>query len=363
MDTTFGFDQNTGLRVGRTLPKDHDDDPDVAEHETYDALGRPKLHADFKGQVTQFVYDDDASLPTPQRTYLGNLVQKRLYGNMGAYSAGTATETISYEYDDLGRQISVSDQVGSTMQTTSFTYDGEGRQVVVTSPEGIIHYQYDPATGQHTRTWTNVGESEKIDISGAITDGALVISGTRADASQHEAFVKWNASLSELQHRYDDVFGENVAVVGAGGTVAHHTVTFSDAARARAVEPSVRINIFGLLGATSAAVVRQAVSDTLYEYDGLGRIFSVSVASEMGTPTTGGTTVLDCAGVHMLEFSHPTTIYAMTSGQSEAGQVSQRNRDGLQLRLAESVDRRHHQARQHHPLRAALQPGLRRPEN
>src|SRR5207247_8686265 len=126
-----------------------------------------------------------------------------------------------------------------------FRYDGEGRQVSVASPEGIVHYEYDPI-GRHSRTWTNSTEVENVDIGGTITDGVLQISGTRADGSNHIAdSVAFNGNLAALQTAYDQVFGSGIVTVN--GTLAHHAVSFSDTAYARVAEASVRIGIQGLV--------------------------------------------------------------------------------------------------------------------
>jgi YD repeat-containing protein len=49
---------------------------------------------------------------------------------------------------------------GSTLTTriTNFSYDFEGRLAQINSPEGYINYEYDVATGRHTRTCTASSE-------------------------------------------------------------------------------------------------------------------------------------------------------------------------------------------------------------
>ena len=37
----------------------------VAEHTTYDGMGRLKTHSDFKGQITAYFYDNDTTLGLP----------------------------------------------------------------------------------------------------------------------------------------------------------------------------------------------------------------------------------------------------------------------------------------------------------
>ena len=42
-------------------------------------------------------------------------------------------------------------------RTTSFTYDSYNRIIGAETPEGYLHYEYDPETGLKTRTWTDTG--------------------------------------------------------------------------------------------------------------------------------------------------------------------------------------------------------------
>ena len=66
-----------------------------------------------------------------------------------------------------------------------------------------------------------------MDIGGTITDGVLLISGTRADGSNHIATpIAFDSNLAALQAAYNEVFGSNVVTVS--GSVDHHTISFSD---------------------------------------------------------------------------------------------------------------------------------------
>ncbi|GEM_PF-4977674 len=68
-------------------------------------------------------------------------------------------DVVHYLYDQLGRQDSYTDSTGMTQ----FTYDPITQQVAsVTSAEGVIHYEYNPATGFHTRTWTGTNSAAPV---------------------------------------------------------------------------------------------------------------------------------------------------------------------------------------------------------
>jgi len=71
--------------------------------------------------------------------------------------------------------------------TTSYSFDLDGRTTQIVSPEGTLNYGYDPATGQHTRTWTTysdigygyeeLGRLETVSVSkrDGVTLGALEV--------------------------------------------------------------------------------------------------------------------------------------------------------------------------------------------
>src|SRR5205085_1848245 len=120
-------------------------------HDTFDTLGRQALHVDFKGQVTALVYDDSAGIAPAERLHLGRLVEKRFYASMADYANGTGTpaDRVHFTYDSLGRQATMTDSTG----LTTCTYDAESRLTEKASPEGDLHYAYNPATGQHTETF------------------------------------------------------------------------------------------------------------------------------------------------------------------------------------------------------------------
>ena len=126
------------------------------ECQAYNSLGQLQFKADFKGQVTEFLYDP-----------LGRLQQKNLYpSGEGGIPTGnpcdftnlppTPDKTISFSYDQLGRQSQVEEKVGTTSPSrlTTFAYDPHGRLSSVTSPEGTVSYEYDPITGRKQRTFT-----------------------------------------------------------------------------------------------------------------------------------------------------------------------------------------------------------------
>ena len=151
-ETHFSYDE-LGRQLTRTLPLDQ------SECQSYNSLGQLEFKADFKGQVTEFLYDA-----------LGRVQEKRLYAANNNVGGGVPTgdpcdattnlpstpdETITYIYDELGRQAQITENVGGgTTRRTSFGYDPDGRLISLASPEGKIFYEYDPITGRKDRTFT-----------------------------------------------------------------------------------------------------------------------------------------------------------------------------------------------------------------
>src|SRR6185436_16658817 len=89
-----------GRRTRRTLPDGRYD-----ETTTYDGFGRTSSQTDFKGKLTQFVYEDATLVPVAERKNLGRLLFKRYFTpDTFSSGAGTPVDTVHYTYDALGRQ-------------------------------------------------------------------------------------------------------------------------------------------------------------------------------------------------------------------------------------------------------------------
>jgi len=161
--TRFTYDA-LGRRTSRTLPMGQ------TETSHYNRFGQLTHKFDFKGRLTRFVYD-----------HLGRLVARQYFSIAalqglafpdpltGARSEDMPAlpdpdEETAFTFDALGRRTRITEHRLITpaaggppvavTRRTDLTYDQRDRVVQITSPEGTIHYEYDPGTNRRTRTWT-----------------------------------------------------------------------------------------------------------------------------------------------------------------------------------------------------------------
>ncbi len=165
------------LDVDGHIPAAFTSDP-FTEYFWYNDLGRQVYHVSFEGVVTAFVYDTDDGVD-PGDT--GRLVEKRYFDDLDAYASGTGnpSDITAYAYDAFGRTHEVLQQYDDDgdgtfdrVRLTTNTYDASGHVESIATPEGTIHYEYNPVTGQHTRTYT--GSEDPTGNSSVVSDGIAV---------------------------------------------------------------------------------------------------------------------------------------------------------------------------------------------
>ena len=101
----------------------------------YNRYGQLFKQTDFKGQSVELIYDT-----------LGRKTAQKYF----AISSNSATEEITFSYDNLSRIKTIVTPQG----TTENTYNARGELIQVSTPEGSINYAYDVKTGAKTRVWT-----------------------------------------------------------------------------------------------------------------------------------------------------------------------------------------------------------------
>jgi RHS repeat-associated protein len=152
--TTFTYD-HLGRQKTRVLPGGA---TETWTYATAAETGIPipgllKEHVDFEGQIEQPRYDEFGRV-TSREWLIGAAVQER----------------VEYRYDDLGRLdqekvVKRNAIILSPAEITEYAFDEEGRTIEIVSPEGTLRYEYDDATGWHTRTLASYNESLSGDLS------------------------------------------------------------------------------------------------------------------------------------------------------------------------------------------------------
>jgi RHS repeat-associated protein len=131
--TTYVYDAY-GRQISETTPDGE------TSSTTYNQAGLVATQTDFKGQVTATTYNS-----------LGGPIAVSLYTGAAAFAAGTPSDTINTTYDNFERAISVTDPNSGTIQTV---FDPAGEVSALVTPEGTLHYAYDPVTLQLIETST-----------------------------------------------------------------------------------------------------------------------------------------------------------------------------------------------------------------
>lgn len=148
--TQFGYDQN-GNQVLQILQDGQ------SETWTYNVNNQVTSQTDFDGNTATYTYVTDYSTPG---TNAGDLLSVVYAGE------GKDTQTVRYTYNDLNQQATVTDASGETIES----YDDFGNLTESNTPEGIISYVFDPATGNHTETYTaNTQTWYGYDLQGRLT--------------------------------------------------------------------------------------------------------------------------------------------------------------------------------------------------
>ena len=228
-ETAFTYDQ-FNRQTSRTLPSGN------AEFIEYDSFGRIYRQIDFKGQVIELGYDD-----------LGRQTEKRLFESMEQATSGGASTVVSFTYDALGRQHTIHDPRRGLVE---YSYNMDGRMVKIESPEGVINYAYDAATGRRMRTFTEFTDTRyTYDELGRLSTVAVyTINGEELDTPEITTYTYTGVSTRESMvlpngvttgYTYDDLDRlTNLTTTTSGDVLlASYTYTLAkDGRRIHAVE-------------------------------------------------------------------------------------------------------------------------------
>ncbi len=271
-DTTlFDYDQN-GNQVRQTLP-----DGEV-ETWTFDIFGNQSTFTDFDGNMATYTY---ATIGAE-----AGLLQNVVYG--AATGSGKTPETVNYAYNDLGQQASVTDASG----TTYSTYDAFGNLIESDTPEGDIHYVFNPATGNHTETYTaDTQTNYGYDDQGRLISVTVTkLNGSSVDLETTYTYDPAGNKLTETlpdgevtTYTYDGLNRlTNVNEVQSGTTIFSQSYTLNpDGTRATSTESQLQPD--------SSTVT----TDTTWTYDNDDRLTGEAVTSNVSSDEYSDTYTYD----------------------------------------------------------------------
>jgi RHS repeat-associated protein len=208
-ETTFTYD----FRGRRTEILRPGDVAGQGSRTTYDRFNRPVTMTDYKGQVTYLIYDDTPPAVTDPNKLIGRLKSKLYFPSNTAYQNYLANPTeptnlpalrVDYTYDTKGRTDSITEYERQIMgpnpalvqsHRTAYTYDREDRVVTVdNNPEGIIHYEYEEATGRQIRAYSDNNDTlYSYDERGTV-DHVYV---AKLNGTQYATYTGWNATTQK----------------------------------------------------------------------------------------------------------------------------------------------------------------------
>ncbi len=230
---SFGYDA-AGQQTALTNPRGQ------TTTSTYDALGNVLTTTDPLNRVHTNSYNLAGQLTGT--TDARNISTTFSYDAVGNLLAETSPDgTISYAYDALNRQTSLTDLTG----TTAWTYNAASQLTQAASPEGTIDYGYDAAGQQTSMTlpgsravgngydpagqltsltdWLNQTTSYGYDANGQQTSVDRpngVSTTTTYDAAGQISSIDHhdvNGTLQRFSYAYDDA-GNRISVLTAAGT-------------------------------------------------------------------------------------------------------------------------------------------------
>jgi YD repeat-containing protein len=177
--------------------------------------------------------------------------------------------TVSYSYDNLGRQVSSSQTVQGAVRTTETTYDAFGNVLTETDALGnVTTYSYNVAT--HTTTLITPGGITTTTVSDAYGDTVSVTDGggntTTHTYDADGRLLTTTTPLGEVSSNQYDADGDVIQTTDATG----HVVTYTYNASGKVLTQTVDPNGLDLT--------------TTYAYDAQGR--TLSVTDPAGSVTT-----------------------------------------------------------------------------
>jgi RHS repeat-associated protein/fibro-slime domain-containing protein len=256
---------------------------EITSETKYDALGRREAEiapydpanppADFAEITKNYTYDASGRLKEVQLP--------EVFNPLGITGAISGTVKYQYDYDAYGNRTLVRDPmdndllIGTLNKETSFEYDEQNRQLKRTLPDGL----------EETFTYNSLGQQTRaVDFEGRVTDFVYDTFG-RLETKKYATIVA-NADAGTydriVTYTYD-AYGRVTSVDDDGHGITN-TVYDADGRVIQIESPEGILNYsYDRLGrqtrtwssVTTAAT--DAITDTQYTYDELGRLKTVEV--------------------------------------------------------------------------------------
>lgn len=241
-------------------------------------------------------------------------------GNLTKVTPPSPLKPVTYTYDDLGRQKTMTDGRGTTttyaydnrdrVKTQSagsanatFTYDSDGNLKTRTTPGGTSTFTYDEQNRERTRTLPGTPvTSITYDATGNVataTDAAGTVTYGYNDANELTSVTEPGGAKTGFD--YNDN-GERTKTTFPGGTT--RTVTPDDSGRPTKIEVKAGSTTLSTISYDYADAgkdtdkVRKRTTDgaaTTFAYDTLGRL-TKAVETSSGSTTAGWSYCYDKAG-------------------------------------------------------------------
>jgi RHS repeat-associated protein len=255
---------------------------------------------DPREKKTSFDYDDD--------------------GNLTKVTPPGPQKPITYTYDELGRQKTVTDGRGITTTytyddrdrvktqtadgtTATFAYDNDGNLRTRTTPEGTSTFTYDEQNRERTRTLPGTGSTSiTYDADGNVataTDSAGTVTYGYDEAHQLTSVTEPGGARTTFEY---DNNGKRTKTIFPGGTT--QTVTPDDSSRPTKVEAKSGSTTLSTISydysdsGKDTDKIRKRTADgaaTTYTYDTAGRL-TKAVETKSSSTTAGWAYCYDKAG-------------------------------------------------------------------
>lgn len=241
-------------------------------------------------------------------------------GNLTKVTPPSPLKPITYTYDDLGRQESMTDGRGVTTTytydnrdriktqkagsvTAAFTYDADGNLKTRTTPAGTSTFTYDERNRERTRALPGTpATSITYDATGNVataTDSAGTVTYGYDDASQLTSVTEPGGAKTTYSYNNN---GERTKTTFPGGTTQN--VTPDDSGRPTKIEVKAGTTTLSTISYDYANAgedtdkIRKRTADgaaTAYTYDTAGRL-TKAVETKSGATTAGWAYCYDKAG-------------------------------------------------------------------